>query len=117
MNTATNRQGSRERRQDLRFAQPGDLSASQLSSLGPTMAHKKTVRGQIKDVSAGGICMLTDQLLTESNLFQCDITFTKLSAAIPALMEIQWIAKGDEEFKYAVGLRYLLVASNSSPAA
>ncbi len=116
MGTETNRQGSRERRQNLRFAQFAELRASQLSSLGSTKAHKITVRGQVKDIGAGGICMLTDQLLNEANLLQCDITFATLPAAIPALMEIQWIAAGDEEFEYAVGLRYLLVASGSCPA-
>jgi len=106
-----------ERRHHLRFAQIGELSAKQLSALGSTKAHEGIVRGRVKDISAGGICMLTDQLLKESNLLQCDITFAKLPAAIPALMEIQWIAEGDEEFTYAVGLQYLVVASGSAPVA
>ncbi len=105
-----------ERRHHLRFAQIGELSASRLSPFGSTKAHKKIVRGQVKDISVGGISILTDQLVKESDLLQCDITFAKLPAAIPALMEIQWIVKGEEEFKYAVGLRYLLVASGSVPA-
>ncbi len=116
MSPDTKGRGSRERRQHLRFGQRGELSATPLSRLGPARAHETIVRGQVKDISAGGICMLTDQRLKESNLLQCDITFADFPAAIPALMEIQWIAGAEEEFKYAVGLRYLLVASGSSPA-
>ncbi len=117
MSTSTTREGGRERRQDLRFAHFGAFSADQLSPLGPTKAHERTVRGQVKDISAGGICVLTDQLLKQSNLLRCDITFAKLPTAIPALMEIQWISERDEAFKYVVGLRYLVVAPGSSPAA
>ncbi len=116
MSPATERQGNRERRQDRRFVQFGELGARQLSPLGTTKAHERIVRGRVKNVSAGGICMLTDQLVNESVLLQCDITFANFPVATPALMEIQWIAEGDEEFKYAVGLRYLLVAPGSSSA-
>jgi hypothetical protein len=116
MSPGTKRREGRERRQHLRSLQTGELSASQLSPIGSTKARKRIVHGQVKDISAGGICILTDQLLKESNLLQCDITFATLPAAIPALMEIQWIAEGEEEFKFAVGLRYLLVASGSAPA-
>ena len=116
MSPGTKRRGGRERRQHLRYPQTGELSASHLSPIAATKARKRIVQGQVKDISAGGVRMLTDQLLKESNLLQCNIAFAKLPAAIPALMEIQWIAKGEEEFKFTVGLRYILVAPGSARA-
>ena len=97
-----------ERRRFLRHESSASLRGTELPSLLPTPASETTFRGQIRDIGAGGLCILTDELLHVSHLARCEIPLPGLPVAIPTLAQIRWIRRDPVEATHFVGLQFLL---------
>ena len=98
----------RERRHHPRSMLTCDLRGRELSPLVFPKARKRVIQGRIQNISGGGLSLLTNRLMTVSNLLQCEIIFPKTPAAIPTLTQVRWIQKNAKGFRYRVGLQFLL---------
>ena len=97
-----------ERRHHLRYVVPSKVSGRQLSPLGFPKTRHRVIQGRIRNTSAGGLCLLTNDLMKVSYLLQCELSIPKNPAAIPALMQVRWVRKNAKGSRYKVGLQFLL---------
>lgn len=67
----------------------------------------RVVRGTIRDISAGGLCLQSDRPLKPSQVVRCDFPIPRQSVAIPTLMDVRWIRRGSKRHQYSIGLRFL----------
>lgn len=66
-----------------------------------------SVRGRLKDLSKGGVCLISNQPLKASHLVHCDLLFENLPVAIPTLMLVRWTEKHADRQEYANGLQFV----------
>ena len=97
-----------ERRHHPRYVVPSKVSGRQLSPLGFPKARYRVIQGRIRNTSAGGLCLLTNDLMKVPYLLQCELRISKTPAAIPALMQVRWVQKNTKGSRYRVGLQFLL---------
>jgi PilZ domain len=96
----------RERRIHPRHPTTGLFQGKEL----PTYNAQKrliTVRGRLRDLSEGGVCLITDQPLERSHLVRGELHFENLPVPIPTLMLVRWTEKHAERQEYASGLRFV----------
>ena len=74
----------------------------------PAEPPKRVIRGQVQDISAGGLCLLTKESMEVSYLLRGEIFFPESPAPIPTLMRVQWSQESLEEDGYRIGLQFLI---------
>src|SRR5579864_8275388 len=104
---ATSESG-REKRRELRYPFSCDIRAHELPSFGPSTVRKGLIRGTVKDISSGGLSLLTDRALKPSAVIRCEIRIGDLPVAIPILSQVRWVQKNSGTSKYRIGLQFLL---------
>ena len=97
-----------EQRDHPRYVVPGKVSGRQLTPRGLPKARKSVIQGRMENIGAGGLCLLTNDTIKVSYLFQCEITIAKTPAAIPTFTQVRWVEKNAKGAKYRVGLQFLL---------
>ncbi len=97
-----------ERRHHPRYVVPSRVRGRQLPPLGFPRARYSVIQGRIRNTSAGGLCLLTNNSMKVSYLLQCELSVPKTRAAIPALMQVRWVQKNAKGSRYRVGLQFLL---------
>jgi len=65
------------------------------------------VRGALRDISAGGLCLQSDRPLKQSQVVLCDLPIPGLPVAIPTLMNVRWVRQSPEAQEYTIGLQFL----------
>ncbi len=97
-----------ERRHHPRYVVPSRVKGRQLTPLGFPKARYSIIQGRLRNTSAGGLCLLTNDVMKVSYLLQCELSIPKTPAAIPALMQVRWVQKNTKGLRYTVGLQFLL---------
>jgi hypothetical protein len=63
------------------------------SSLTMQKSHQAEADGNTHDLSAGGLCLITDQALEKSQIIKIRIPIPNVSATMPTLAEVRWVKK------------------------
>lgn len=95
-------------RQAKRFLLSWDVSYE-------TSVHENTcqtvydkTKGKVLNVSAGGVCLLTNEPLKVGQVLRMALPLPNVEATAPTLAEIRWVKKQNEKGIYQAGLRFLL---------
>lgn len=102
------RSGGEEKRRELRYPFSCDIKAYELPSSGVSKARKRVIRGTVKDISTGGLSLLTDHAVKPSTIVRCEIRVADLPVAIPVLSQVRWIQKDSGSRDCRIGLQFLL---------
>jgi hypothetical protein len=101
-----------EKRQFQRYRVTGQLTGTALTPVNAAgltrPAVNQDIRGEIPDISAGGLCLLTDDHVEVSDAVRCEIRVPSLPVAIPALMNVRWTCPNDGHYTYRLGLQFLV---------
>jgi hypothetical protein len=93
------------RRHYPRFPITGEMRVSRLPLFGVQGQPEQVVEGEIQNISSGGVCVLTSQPLTVSDVFRGEIGLAPIPIAIPVLSDVRWVEKLGNDL-YRVGLRF-----------
>lgn len=80
----------REKRQGPRYPHIVDVSISALPPLGSRSRRIPTFHGRTRDISANGLCLVTDWPIDAGTLMRCNITLPFTRVAVPTLMQVRW---------------------------
>ncbi len=97
-----------EKRGHPRYPLTGEVRGRELSRLGAPKARKRLIRGPIQNISSGGLCLLTDQVIKVSSLIRCELLFSQIPAPIPTLLQVRWAQKARKGTGCTAGLQFLL---------
>lgn len=98
----------RERRQHARFPQALEVRTRTLPPVRARYAAPREIRGRIQNLSEGGACILSSQLLPVSTFVSCEIVAPDVPVPIPSLMQVRWNARGGKDNQHFLsGLRFI----------
>ncbi|PYU76213.1 MAG: hypothetical protein DMG49_01905 [Acidobacteria bacterium] len=89
-----------------RYPITGKFEGNELASY-HTKKKPVTLRGQIKDISDGGFCLLANHAPKQSALLQGQLRLPKMPAQIPTLVQVRWIDRPSLRH-YRIGLQYAI---------
>jgi len=95
------------KRRNSRYVIKGQFEGSELPSF---HGRKKAVmfRGQVKNISRGGFCLVAPRAPKQSVLLQGPLKLAHMPAQIPTLVQVRWINGPSRGQKYTIGLQYVL---------
>ena len=96
------------KRRHPRYGLTSKVRGREITLLGTSQRSKAVVRGQIQNISAGGLCLETAQRIRVSSLVRCEIPLPRIPVAIPTLMQVRWAHRNATGHTYRVGLQFLL---------
>jgi hypothetical protein len=64
------------------------------------------MRGKVRNVSEGGLCVAWDRAPNSSSILRCRIFVDGAAAAIPTLAQVRWMRQGDGDS--VAGMAFLL---------
>ena len=103
---------SREKRRDLRHPVTWELRGKSLRQLEPgSHVELKTTRnlhGVVTDVSAGGLCIVTEDEAEVSGPLRCEIVMPHFTVGIPTLVQVRWRQRDVVHQTNRVGLQFLV---------
>lgn len=102
----------REKRRDSRYPVTWELRGKSLRPLEPAsrvqVEPNRDLHGRITDVSAGGLCLLTDADANLSGPVRCEIVVPELTVGIPTLLQVRWTQRDVSNHTNRVGLQFLV---------
>jgi hypothetical protein len=69
---------------------------------------KVSLQGVTENVGAGGVCLVTDQVLPLNSILRCELSVSDMPMDIPTLMQVRWLQKIHGKNDYKIGLQFLL---------
>src|SRR5215469_6482263 len=96
--------GQGEKRQNPRHPISQRVAWTEISSIGTT----RTIRGQLHDISSGGVCLLTSQRMEESRFVLGSISLSNVPVKLPSLMRVCWVKRMPKGIRFRVGLQFVL---------
>jgi len=70
-------------------------------------SEKGPVLASIKNISAGGVQLITDESLPVDGSLQMQISFPRLNVPIPCIAKIVWVEKIGKFDKFKYGLQFM----------
>jgi len=101
------RTGLRKKRVQPRYSTSGRFRGSQLP-LHQSHRESQAFEGKVKNISDGGFCMIATRAPERSGLLQGRLLFPRMSAQIPTLVQVRWVAKASSGRNYHIGLQYVI---------
>lgn len=98
----------RQQRHGVRHLFSSAFRGRELSSLGSLQRSKQIIRGEIQNISSGGLCLLTNQRIKESSLIRGEIILPDVPVGVPSLMQVRWVGQVAKGSRYKVGLQFLV---------
>jgi PilZ domain len=100
----------RERRRHQRYRphQLYHVRTTALSERGLDRPGARPILGRIHDIGAGGLCLLSKQMVTVPQLLRCDILLPGVPASVPTLVRVRWCVKDPRRAGYKAGAEFLL---------
>lgn len=98
----------RENRAAPRFQIKRRIRAHELFTPGTSRKGNGVIRGRIQNISRGGLCLQTDQVMRKNSPVLCEIQLSKFPLSVPTLLEVCWAQENPKGGKHAAGLRFLL---------
>jgi hypothetical protein len=100
-------ESARERRRFARHSLAAKLKGGDLL-LRPSKEGHRVVRGHIRNISAGGLCLLINRPAKESYVLRCELPLPGIPASIPTLMQVRWSRQAPGKHCYLIGLQFLI---------
>ena len=97
-----------EKRHTPRALREIRLHISTLSRLAVLEEPTISLQGVTENVSAGGVCLLTDRALPLNSVVRCELAVSETPMSIPTLMQVRWLQSLEAAGKYKVGMQFLL---------
>ena len=97
-----------ERRLHARYPVRGDLTGHLLSALGPPKESEQPFRGEISDLSGGGLCVFTPRAVSLLSPIRCEVRLADLPVSIPTLVQVRWVERNLSGEGEKVGLQFLI---------
>ena len=101
-----------EKRLYRRYSVSCHLAGRALNPIGgggaPRPGAAQDIHGEVSNISAGGLCLLTDDTLNVSDAFRCEILAPRMPVAIPALLQVRWASRSSDGRTYRLGLQFLV---------
>jgi PilZ domain len=97
-----------ERRRGWRYMVTTKFVGRELSSSGTSATSKAIIRGQIQNISAGGLRMITNQAIKKFALIRGEVSLHNLPVGVPSIMEVRWTRRLAGGARYELGLRFVL---------
>ena len=101
----------REKRRDLRHLVAWELRGRLLPPIEagnqPSTAGKD-LHGVVTDISAGGLCLLTEDDAEVSGPVRCEIVIPQFAVGIPTLVQVRWTRRDMVHQTNRVGLQFLV---------
>jgi len=100
----------RDRRRHRRYRprQIYQVRTTALSEQGLEQPDTRPSLGRIQDISAGGLCLFSNQMFTSPQLLRCEILLPGVSAGVPTLLRVRWCVKDPRRPGYKAGAEFLL---------
>ena len=80
--------------------------------------REKNADGDTQNLSEGGLCLITDRALKESQIIKLKLPMPNISVTMPTLAEVRWVKKESAKplssaqsggsQRYIAGLRFLI---------
>ena len=80
-------------RQHPRYPLPLMVNFEVGASLTVQASDQKKEAGNAQNVSEGGICLITDRALEESQIIKLRLSIPNVRATIPTLAEVRWVKR------------------------
>ena len=97
----------KERRANRRYPVRWRLEGRGLSFLGFADHQEEGLRGEVQNLSQGGLCVISERPIQKSSVLRCEIFPDTVPAGIPTVMEVRWIEAPAKSSGTRVGLRFL----------
>ncbi len=68
---------------------------------------QQLLRGQLQNLSTGGLCLLGNRAVELSQVFRCEIPLPELPVGIPTLLQVCWIERPTGAHAYRIGLQFV----------
>ena len=69
---------------------------------------EKPTRGTVVNVSTGGLCLMTAEVLKVGQVLKMALPLPSVEATAPTLAEVRWVKKENQTNHFQAGLRFLL---------
>lgn len=100
-------ESGRERRRFARYSLVSKLKGRDLL-FRPSKEGQRVVQGRIRNISAGGLCLLTNRPAKESHVLRCELPLPGIPVSIPTLMQVRWTRQAPGKLRYLIGLQFLV---------
>ena len=97
-----------EKRHHPRYPIRGKVRGQVFSPLEAPGARTDAIRGRIQNMSAGGLCLLTDRLIEVSDPVRSELLFPQIQVPVPTLLQVRWTHKTPHGQNYLAGLQFLI---------
>jgi hypothetical protein len=97
-----------DRRQHPRFPELLELRVREIQPLHAGTKTGKTVSGRVHNLSEGGLCFISSDLIPQSSLVRCCIGVSESPVSVPTLMQVRWVHKQKlQPDTYLTGLQFV----------
>jgi hypothetical protein len=97
-----------EKRHSRRLLCNLETRSEVLSALEPVQDPQFLVQGLAENISAGGIGMVAEKVVSAESLVRVEFVVPESNFAIPSLLKVQWCDNIPGSTKYKVGLKFML---------
>jgi c-di-GMP-binding flagellar brake protein YcgR len=97
-----------ERRQNPRHPISSAFQGQELGGAGAANTPRRSIRGKLQDISAGGLCLRTNQHVKVAQLVRASIVPADVPVGVPSLMRVCWVRRLNKAPRYRIGLQFLL---------
>jgi hypothetical protein len=75
---------------------------------GTATGSGRFIRGNVHDISFGGLSVLTRQRVKKSCLIRGEIQLPDSPVSVPLLLQVRWKQRSQKGSQYRIGLQFLL---------
>src|SRR5215470_7394079 len=99
--------GGREKRRDPRAPVAVKFKGIEVSLLGTARGRRRPIRGEIQDISAGGLGLLSDWPVEEFGLVRGEVLLPPSLVGIPTLLQVRWRQPSGTRRRCRMGLQFV----------
>lgn len=99
--------GGRRKRRDPRYPVAFKFKGMEVSLLGTARGRHRPIRGEIQDISAGGLSLLSDRPVEEFRLVRGEVLLPRARVGIPTLLQVRWRQHSGTRPRYRMGLQFV----------
>jgi PilZ domain-containing protein len=100
-----------EKRLHRRYAVRCELKGKALNQIATgdvDLPANRDISGEVADIGAGGLCLLTNDRAEVSDPVLCEVRSPHMPVGIPTLMQVRWAVQNGTGHTYRLGLQFLV---------
>ena len=98
-----------ERRRHPRFPQTLEIEVNPVPPFDSSDNSMTPILGRAQNLSRGGLCLLSQQPISQSSLLRCEMSAAEVPVPIPTLLLVRWTKKPKiRGNNYLSGLQFLI---------